>query len=218
MKSKLLNAVKASWPYLLTLIIGLYLAEILAGSVMALSRYKLTFADHMPTVLTQLALHPWHYYNLYLGQKNPVLIIVSVAVILYTIYFALKRNSKHKAWETADTETHGSATWGDLKELSNHYFSINAKDLTTAFNKSIATEILEALIQQEVQSKTNKWREVRIMNRPDLLVRIATIIALLIAIVLFLFQGWSTPTFVFTVITVILSFIYQLIRWQIKKR
>lgn len=112
MKSKLLNAVKASWPYLLTLIIGLYLAEILAGSVMALSRYKLTFADHMPTVLKQLALHPWHYYNLYLGQKNPVLIIVSVAVILYTIYFALKRNSKHKAWETADTETHGSATWG----------------------------------------------------------------------------------------------------------
>ena len=218
MKSKLLNTIKASWPYLLTLIIGLYLAEILAGSVMALSRYKLTFADHMPTVLTQLALHPWHYYNLYLGQKNPVLIIVSVAVILYTIYFALKRNSKHKAWETADTETHGSATWGNLKELNDHYFSINAKDLTTAFNKSIATEILEALTQQEVQSKTNKWREVRIMNRPDLLVRIVTIIALLIAIVLFLFQGWSTPTFVFALITVILSFIYQLIRLQIKKR
>ncbi|MCE2324154.1 conjugal transfer protein, partial [Streptococcus thermophilus] len=28
MKDKLLNSVKASWPYLLTLIIGLYLAEI----------------------------------------------------------------------------------------------------------------------------------------------------------------------------------------------
>lgn len=218
MKSKLLNAIKASWPYLLTLVIGLYLAEILAGSVMALSRYKLTFADHMPTILKQLALHPLHYYNLYLGQKNPVLIIVSVAVILYTIYFALKRNSKHKAWETAGTETHGSATWGNLKELSDHYFSINTKDLKTAFNNSIATEILEALTQQEVQSKTDKWREVRIMNRPDLLVRIVTIIALLIAIVLFLFQGWSTPTFVFAVITVILSFIYQLIRLQIKKR
>ena len=156
MKDKLLNSVKASWPYLLTLIIGLYLAEILAGAIMALSRYKLTFADHMPTVLKQLALRPWHYYSLYLGQKNPVLIIVSFAVILYTIYFALKRNSKHKAWETADTETHGSATWGNLKELNDHYFSINAKDLTTAFNKSIATEILEALTQQEVQSKTDK--------------------------------------------------------------
>ena len=97
MKDRSIAVIKASWPYLLTLIIGLYLAEILAGSVMALSHYKLTFADHMPTVLKQLALHPWHYYNLYLGQKNPVLIIVSVAVILYTIYFALKRNSKHKA-------------------------------------------------------------------------------------------------------------------------
>lgn len=218
MKDKLLDSVKASWPYLLTLIIGLYLAEILAGAVMALSHYKLTFTDHMPTVLKQLALHPWHYYNLYLGQKNPVLIIVSVAVVLYTIYFALKRNSKHKAWETADTETHGSATWGNLKELSDHYFSINAKDLTTAFNRSTTTEILEALTKQETQSKTDKWKEVRSMNRPDLLVRIVTIITSLITIVLFLFQGKSTLTFVFAIITVILSFIYQIIRIQMKKK
>ena len=112
MKDKLLDSVKASWPYLLTLIIGLYLAEILAGSVMALSHYKLTFADHMPTVLKQLALHPWHYYNLYLGQKNPV-----------------------------------------LKELSDHYFSINAKDLTTAFNKSTKAEILKSLVNREKSAK-----------------------------------------------------------------
>lgn len=156
MKDRSIAVTKASWLYLLTLIIGLYLAEILAGSVMAVSHYKLTFVDHMPTVLKQLALHPWHYYNLYLGQKNPVLIIVSIAVVLYTIYFALKRNSKHKAWETADTETHGSATWGNLKELSDHYFSINAKDLTTAFNRSTTIEILEALTKQETQSKTGK--------------------------------------------------------------
>ncbi|WP_257593975.1 conjugal transfer protein [Lactiplantibacillus plantarum] len=153
MKDRSIAVIKASWPYVLTLIIGLYLAEILAGAVMALSRYKLTFADHMPTVLKQLALRPWHYYNLYLGQKNPVLIIVSVAVILYTIYFALKRNSKHKSWETADTETHGSATWGDLKELSDHYFSINAKDLTTAFNKSTKAEILKSLVDREKSAK-----------------------------------------------------------------
>ncbi|EHN59009.1 hypothetical protein [Oenococcus kitaharae] len=153
MKSKLLNAVKASWPYLLTLIIGLYLAEILAGSVMALSRYKLTFADHMPTVLKQLVLHPWHYYNLYLGQKNPVLMIVSVAVVLCTIYFVLKRNSKHKAWKTADTETHGSATWGDLKELSDHYFSLNTKDLTTAFNNHTQAAVLKSLVDREKSSK-----------------------------------------------------------------
>lgn len=58
MKDRSIAVIKASWPYLLTLIIGLYLAEILAGAVMALSRYKLTFADHMPTVLKQLVLHP----------------------------------------------------------------------------------------------------------------------------------------------------------------
>lgn len=158
MKDKLLNSVKASWPYLLTLIIGLYLAEILAGSVMALSRYKLAFADHMPTVLKQLALHPWHYYNLYLGQKNPVLIIVSVAVVLYTIYFALKRNSKNKAWETADTETHGSATWGNLKELSDHYFSISPKDLTTSFNTMTDLEAVKMLIDKS-QSETKPEKE-----------------------------------------------------------
>ncbi|MCS6109267.1 conjugal transfer protein, partial [Clostridium botulinum] len=38
MKDKLLNSVKASWPYRLTLIIAKYIAEIVAGSVMALSR------------------------------------------------------------------------------------------------------------------------------------------------------------------------------------
>ncbi|MDH5112834.1 conjugal transfer protein, partial [Lactiplantibacillus plantarum] len=51
---------------------------------------------------------------------------------------------------------HGSATWGNLKELSDHYFSITAKDLTTAFNRSTTTEILEALTKQETQSKTDK--------------------------------------------------------------
>ncbi|ATL80173.1 conjugal transfer protein [Lactiplantibacillus plantarum] len=145
MKDKLLNSVKVSWPYLLTLIIGLYLAEILAGSVMALSHYKLTFADHMPTVLKQLALHPWHYYNLYLGQKNPVLIIVSIAVVLYTIYFALKRNSKHKAWEKADTDTHGSATWGNVKDLLTQYFTISSKDLSSQFNESLNSDVIKQL-------------------------------------------------------------------------
>lgn len=153
MKDRSITVIKTSGPYLITLLVGLYLAEILAGSVMALSRYKLTFADHLPTVLKQLVLRPWHYYTLYLNQRNPILIIVSVAVILYTFYFALKRNGKHKAWETADTETHGSATWGDLKELSEHYFSLTSKDLTAAFNKSTQADILKSLLYREKQSK-----------------------------------------------------------------
>ncbi|EQC59969.1 hypothetical protein N219_04095 [Limosilactobacillus fermentum MTCC 8711] len=56
------------------------------------------------------------------------------------------------------------------------------------------------------------------MNKPDLLVRIVAIITSLITIVLFLFQGKNTLTFVFAIITVILSFIYQIIRIQMKKK
>ena len=153
MKAKLLNVVKASWPYGLTLIAGLYLVGILTGTIMALSKYKLTTAVHLSAVLKQLAFHPWHNDLLYLSQKNPISIIAGIGVILYTLYLALKHNSQHQSWQTADTETHGSATWGDLKELNDHYFSINAKDLTTAFNNSTQAEILKSLVDREKSAK-----------------------------------------------------------------
>lgn len=51
MKDKLLNSVKVSWLYLLMLIIGLYLVEILVGVVMVLFCYKLIFVDYMLIVL-----------------------------------------------------------------------------------------------------------------------------------------------------------------------
>ncbi|KAL3946971.1 conjugal transfer protein [Lentilactobacillus hilgardii] len=153
MKAKLLNVVKASWSYVLTLIAGLYLVGILTGTIMALSKYKLTTAVHLSAVLRQLALHPWHDDLLYLSQKNPISIIAGIGVILYTLYLALKHNSQHQSWQTADTETHGSATWGDLKELSDHYFSINAKDLTTAFNNTTQAEILKSLVDREKSAK-----------------------------------------------------------------
>lgn len=153
MKAKLLNVVKASWPYGLTLIAGLYLVGILTGTIMALSKYKLTTAVHLSAVLKQLAFHPWHNDLLYLSQKNPISIIAGIGVILYTLYLALKHNSQHQSWQTADTETHGSATWGDLKELNDHYFSINTKDLTTAFNNSTQAEILKSLVDREKSAK-----------------------------------------------------------------
>lgn len=42
---------------------------------------------------------------------------------------------------------------GEFKELSDHYFSINAKDLTTAFNKSTKAEILKSLVDREKSAK-----------------------------------------------------------------
>lgn len=156
MKDKSVAVIKASWPYLVTVLVGLYIAEILAGGILALAKYKLTFADHMTSILKQLALHPIHYYTMYLNQRNPVLIIVSVAVVLYAIYFALKRNSKKKSWETADTDTHGSATWGDIKDLLTRYFGINEKDLTHNFNQETNADILNSLIDREKKSKPSK--------------------------------------------------------------
>ncbi|KGI00298.1 hypothetical protein [Oenococcus oeni] len=156
MKNRLLGILKTVWPYILTLLLGLYLAEILTGSILALSKYKLTFADHMPDVLKGLALHPIHYYTMYLAQRNPALIIISVAVILYTAYFVLKRNSKNKSWETADTDTHGSATWGDIKDLMEHFFRINEKDLTRNFNQETNADVLNSLIERESKSRIDK--------------------------------------------------------------
>lgn len=60
MKTKLLNVVKAIWPYGLTLIAGLYLVGILTGTIMALSKYKLTTAVHLSAVLKQLAFKVQH--------------------------------------------------------------------------------------------------------------------------------------------------------------
>ncbi|SYW14941.1 conjugal transfer protein [Oenococcus oeni] len=156
MKNRLLGILKTVWPYILTLLLGLYLAEILTGSILSLSKYKLTFADHMPDVLKGLALHPIHYYTMYLAQKNPSLIIISVAVVLYTAYFALKQNSKNKPWETADTDTHGSATWGDIKDLMEHFFRINEKDLTRNFNQETNADVLNSLIERESKSRIDK--------------------------------------------------------------
>lgn len=78
-----------------------------------------------------------------------VLIIVSVVVILYIIYFVLKCNSKYKVWEIVDIEIYGSVIWGDLKELSDYYFSINVKDFIIVFNKSIKVEVFKLLVDWE---------------------------------------------------------------------
>lgn len=96
--------------------------------------------------MQKVALHPRLYFN----QKNPVLIIISVATLFYVIYFALKRNAKNKPWQTADTDTHGSATWGRLAELLAHYyFKISQRDLTKNFNQGLDQKVLEPLQRKE---------------------------------------------------------------------
>lgn len=151
-KDKSLKILKGILPYLIAILAGLYLAELVTGALMGISKYKMTFTEHLPAFLKQLAIYPFHYYGLYLSQRNPALIIISVAVILYIAYFALKRQSKHKQWETADTDTHGSATWGTVKELQGRYFTIKQGDLINTFTQATNQEIIERL-QQKGDSK-----------------------------------------------------------------
>lgn len=145
MGEKILTGVKKSIPYLIMLLVGFYLAMLVTALILALAQYKLQITDHLTGILKEVSLSPFHYYKLYLGQKQPPLIIVSIATVIYTLYFALKRQSKAKQWETADTDTHGSATWGNVKDLLSQYFTISTKDSSNQFNDSLNQETVRRL-------------------------------------------------------------------------
>lgn len=51
-----------------------------------------------------------------------------------------------------------------------------------------------------------------IMKNLDMLVRVITIILLLATIIAFFFKGLSTITYICAIITVVLAFVYQLIK------
>lgn len=145
MGEKILTGVKKSIPYLIMLLVGFYLAILVTALILALAQYKLQVTDHLTGILKEVSFSPFHYYKLYLGQKQPPLIIVSIATVIYTLYFALKRQSKAKQWETADTDTHGSATWGNVKDLLSQYFTTSTKDLSSQFNDSLNQETVKRL-------------------------------------------------------------------------
>lgn len=145
MSEKIFTGVKKSIPYLIMLLVGFYLAILLTALILALAQYKLQITDHLTGILKEVSFSPFHYFKLYLVQKQPPLIIVSIATILYTVYFGLKRQSKAKQWETADTDTHGSATWGNVEDLLTQYFTISSKDLSSQFNKSLKSDVIKQL-------------------------------------------------------------------------
>lgn len=127
------------------LLVGIYLALLLTAFILALSQYKLEIGNHLTGILKEVSFSPIYYYKLYLTQKQPPLIIISIVTILYMAYFGLKRTSKNKDWTTADTDTHGSATWGGVKDLLTQYFTTSKKDLTSQFNDSLNQDIVKQL-------------------------------------------------------------------------
>lgn len=151
MGEKIFTGVRKSIPYLIMLLVGFYLALLLTAFILALSQYKLEIGNHLTDILKEASFSPIHYYKLYLTQKQPPLIIISIVTILYTAYFGLKRTSKHKEWTTADTDTHGSATWGNVKDLLTQYFTISSKDLSSQFNKSLKSDVIKQLQEKGEQ-------------------------------------------------------------------
>lgn len=135
--------------YAVSLLIGLYLVQVLVSEFMALSQYKLTIGQYAGGVAINALTHPFQNFSMYLNQRNPLLIILSVVWVFYVIYFGLKRNQKAKDWETADTQTHGSATWGSYKELLQHYYlAEKTSDVQDEFSKSIDQNIISQLKQK----------------------------------------------------------------------
>lgn len=126
--------------YAITLIIALYLDLFVTGAFMGLAKYKLAVMDHISTILANQLAHPIHEMSLYIATKNPIFIILGIAILLYVAYIALKSTAKNASWKTADTDTHGSATWGSLKELANHYFVETPKELLDSLKKSFEGE------------------------------------------------------------------------------
>lgn len=140
--------------YLIGVLLGFYLIVLVTGEVMGLSAQKAKFLETFPDWTMTLIKHPIHYWWQYvIADHNPLALFGSIAVIGYMVFFALKSSAKHKDWETADTETHGSATWGHLKALLNKsYKESKAKDVSSNFETSLNQDTLKAIREQEERS------------------------------------------------------------------
>lgn len=114
---------------------------------MALSQFKAQIGLHVNAVLTNAIQHPIVNIQSYMQQHNPIMLLGALGLLVYLLYFAMKRHSKKQDWQTADEQTHGSARWGSEKELINdgHYFKFKEKEVQTEFNESFDNDVLNEI-------------------------------------------------------------------------
>lgn len=145
MKNRILKAI----PYILTFFLGVYGIEILTSYVMGLSQFKAQINEHSHDIFLNAIEHPLLNIQMYIQQHNPLMILGTLALLIYLIYFAMKRHSKNQDWKTADEQTHGSATWGNEQQLINngHYFKLKEKTLQNEFTKSINVDVINEIKQ-----------------------------------------------------------------------
>lgn len=139
-------------PYLVAIIVELYLTVLIVGSLLALKDYKLEIGNHYSAIIKDLAMHPFAYGTQYFNDRNPLFIVLAVASVLYTLFLAIKwQHNKKKNWETAETDTHGSASWGNTKELMNEYFKVSPHNLSEMLDKSIDKNVINKLKEKGEQ-------------------------------------------------------------------
>ena len=114
---------------------------------MALSQFKAQIGLHVNAVLMNAIQHPIVNIQSYMQQHNPIMLLGALGLLVYLLYFAMKRHSKKQDWQTADDQTHGSARWGSEKELINdgHYFKFKEKEVQTEFNESFDNDALNEI-------------------------------------------------------------------------
>ena len=114
---------------------------------MALSQFKTQIGLHVNAVLMNVIQHPIVNIQTYMQQHNPIMLLGALGLLVYLLYFAMKRHSKKQDWQTADEQTHGSARWGSERELINdgHYFKIKEKEVQTEFNESFDNDVLNEI-------------------------------------------------------------------------
>lgn len=126
--------------YLLAILILLYLLMLIVTALMTFAEYKLDITSYVVLEnILQTAKNPLHYGMTSVKEKNPLIIIGSLSIIVYTLFLFIKGSTKNKAWEADKNDTHGSAKWKNKKDFlhDGNYRSMNYKTFYDEWKESI---------------------------------------------------------------------------------
>lgn len=99
-----------------------YIIIQLVSLFMSVASYKDKMAElqsNFSSILIDNAIHPIKHLIEFISTKNPLFIVLSIALILFLIAIIFKQSSNLASSELEyDSKgTHGSARWGTLKEV-----------------------------------------------------------------------------------------------------
>jgi len=132
--------------YFLIILILLYLFSLIVTGFMTFMEHKFTLSsDIFMGAILQTATNPVGYIIEEIQQKNPLMILGGLGIILYTGYLSIKSLSKSHSWEVSEKNTHGSAQYNTAKELTadGNYKLISYRDFYKQWQDSLKETALE---------------------------------------------------------------------------